>query len=118
VTQVWTRRVQDARGKRKSGTTYLVDGVWPRGVAKTELALDGWLRDVAPSTDLRQWFGHDPQRWAEFQLRYRRELDDNPQATEPLLQAARRGRLVLLYAARDTEHNQAVVLKQWVEEHA
>jgi uncharacterized protein YeaO (DUF488 family) len=118
VIQVWTRRVQDARGQRRNGTTYLVDGVWPRGVARSELAIDGWQRDAAPSRELRQWFGHDPAKWEEFQRRYRRELDDNPEATAPLLQAARRGRLVLLYAARDTEHNQAVVLKEWIEEHA
>jgi uncharacterized protein YeaO (DUF488 family) len=117
VPQVWVRRVQDARGRRKSGTTYLVDRIWPRGVSKAELAVDGWLRDVAPSTDLRKWFGHDPARWDEFQRRYRRQLDDNAEATRPLLEAARRGRVVLLYAARDTEHNQAVVLKRWLEEH-
>lgn len=99
------------------GRRYLVDRLWPRGVKKTVLQLDDWVKDVAPSTDLRHWFGHDPARWDEFQECYRRELDDNPDAWQPLLEAARTGTITLVYAARDREHNEAVTLKSYLEEH-
>lgn len=103
------RRVYEAGDDE--GAVFLVDRVWPRGVRKDDLKIDGWLRDVAPSTDLRRWFGHRPERFAEFAERYRRELDQRPDAVRPLLEAARRGPVTLLYSARDTEHNQAVVLR-------
>jgi uncharacterized protein YeaO (DUF488 family) len=99
------------------GRRYLVDRLWPRGVKKTDLKLDDWAKSVAPSTDLRHWFGHDPARWDEFQKRYRHELDDNPEGWQPLLAAAREGTITLVYAARDTEHNEAVTLKAYLEEH-
>jgi uncharacterized protein YeaO (DUF488 family) len=108
------RRVYDAAAEE--GTVFLVDRVWPRGVRKSDLEIDGWLRDVAPSTELRQWFGHRPERFAEFGARYRRELDGHPEAVRPLLDAARRGRVTLLYSARDTEHNQAVVLREYLHD--
>jgi uncharacterized protein YeaO (DUF488 family) len=111
------RRVHDVVGERRDAPTYLVDRVWPRGVANADLDIDAWLRDVAPSTDLRKWFGHDPGRWAEFRKRYLAELRDNADAAEPLLAAARAGDVVLLYSARDTEHNQAVVLREWLQRH-
>lgn len=98
------------------GKVFLVDRVWPRGVRKSELRLDGWLRDAAPSTELRKWFGHRPERFDEFGRRYRRELDQHPEATRPLVEAAREGKVQLLYAAKDTEHNQAVVLRQYLLE--
>ena len=98
------------------GERFLVDRVWPRGVSRNELHIEDWLRDVAPSTELRKWFGHDPARWAEFQRRYRRELASRRDALEPLLEAARRGDVTLVYGARDTQHNQAVVLKDVLEE--
>jgi uncharacterized protein YeaO (DUF488 family) len=98
------------------GQRFLVDRVWPRGVSKDELDIDGWSKEVAPSTELRKWFGHDPARWNEFRRRYREELLAHKEALEPLLQAARRGTLTLVYGARDTEHNQAVVLKQLLDE--
>jgi uncharacterized protein YeaO (DUF488 family) len=101
---------------RQDGKRFLVDRVWPRGVTKDELEIDGWLKDVAPSTELRKWFGHDPARWNEFQRRYRRELGSHQDALAPLLDAGRRGNVTLVYGARDTEHNQAVVLKQILEE--
>jgi uncharacterized protein YeaO (DUF488 family) len=103
---------ENADGKR-----YLVDRVWPRGLTKDKLHIDSWLKDVAPSTELRKWFGHDPARWNEFQSRYRKELSAHTEALAPLLDAARRGNVTLVYGARDTEHNQAVVLKQVLEEH-
>ena len=96
---------------------FLVDRLWPRGVGREGLALDGWLRDVAPSDDLRRWFGHDPQRWAEFRRRYAAELESNPAAWAPLLEAARAGDVVLLYGARDPERNNAVVLRDHLRGH-
>jgi uncharacterized protein YeaO (DUF488 family) len=100
---------------REDGTRFLVERLWPRGVRKDALRLDAWLKDVAPSTKLRQWFGHDPEKWPEFQRRYRAELDRNTEALEPILQAARRGRVTLIYSSHDQEHNNAVVLKTYIE---
>jgi uncharacterized protein YeaO (DUF488 family) len=94
----------------------LVDRVWPRGVHKERLALDSWAREVAPSNELRRWFDHDPKRWPEFQRRYREELSGKRLELKKLAQLARGGRLVLLYGARDEERNQAVVLKDVLEE--
>jgi uncharacterized protein YeaO (DUF488 family) len=99
----------------ESGRRYLVERLWPRGMRKEALRLDAWLRDVAPGDRLRRWFGHDPAKWNEFQRRYFAELDANPSAWDPLAQAARRGRLILLYSARDTAHNNAVALKAYLE---
>lgn len=100
------------------GMVFLVDRVWPRGVRKDDLRLDGWLRDVAPSDELRRWFGHRPERFAEFAERYRAELDAARDALRPLLDAAEKGPVTLLYSARDTEHNQAVVLRDYLLEAA
>lgn len=97
------------------GVRYLVERLWPRGMKKAELRLDGWLRDVAPSGDLRRWFSHDPAKWHGFRQRYFRELQANAAASEPLLRAARHGTVTLLYSARDTEHNNAVALKEFLE---
>ncbi|MBB4932450.1 uncharacterized protein YeaO (DUF488 family) [Lipingzhangella halophila] len=111
------RRVYDAvREGPGPGQNFLVDRVWPRGVAKDSLEHDAWLRDVAPSPELRKWFGHDPERWEEFTRRYRAELDARPEALQPLLDAARQGPVTLLYAARDTEHNHARVLRDYLAE--
>jgi len=96
-------------------TCFLVDRLWPRGVKKASLRLDAWLKDVAPSTNLCQWFGHEPLKWEEFRRRYFKELEANGASLEPILSAARRGRVTLLYSARDTEHNNAVALKEYLE---
>jgi uncharacterized protein YeaO (DUF488 family) len=96
------------------GARVLVDRVWPRGIKKDEADLELWLKDVAPSTELRHWFGHDPERWSEFQRRYRAELERNPEPIAKLRDLARHGRLTLLYGARDTQHNQAVVLADYL----
>ena len=92
------------------GARWLVDRLWPRGIAKVSLGLAGWARDAAPSDDLRRWFGHDVDRWPEFRERYEAELEASPDACAPLLEAAGADDLVLLYAAHDVEHNNAVVL--------
>jgi uncharacterized protein YeaO (DUF488 family) len=97
------------------GARFLVERLWPRGVKKEALRIDAWLRDIAPSTELRQWFSHDPAKWPEFQRRYRRELDVCGDACRPLLDAARRGPVTLLYSARDTERNSAILLKAFLE---
>ncbi|GBD17493.1 hypothetical protein HRbin26_02417 [bacterium HR26] len=99
----------------KDGRRYLVERLWPRGLRKDALPLDGWLREVAPSDALRRWFGHDPARWEEFRRRYAAELDARPDAWHPLLEAARQGPVTLLFSARDTEHNNAVALKAYLE---
>ncbi len=101
--------------ERSDGERYLVDRLWPRGVKKDALSIEAWLKDVAPSDELRKWSHHDPERFPEFRKRYRKELETNPSTSE-LLEAARRGDITLVYAARDVEHNQAVVLKEWLEE--
>jgi uncharacterized protein YeaO (DUF488 family) len=105
-----TKRVYD-REEEQDGARFLVERLWPRGVKKEALRLDGWLKDAAPSTALRQWFGHDPAKWNEFRRRYVAELAGASEALRPIRQAARRGNVTLLYSARDTEHNSAVVLK-------
>ncbi|MBX5477196.1 MAG: DUF488 domain-containing protein [Clostridia bacterium] len=94
------------------GRRVLVDRLWPRGVSKEAARLDAWLRDVAPSPELCRWFGHDPDRWEEFRTRYLQELEapERADALSELLRWAQEGRLTLLYAARDQEHNNAVVL--------
>jgi uncharacterized protein YeaO (DUF488 family) len=102
---------------RKDGRRFLVERLWPRGVTKAGLPLDGWLKDVAPSTELRKWFSHDPAKWNEFQRRYRAELKEKPHLWEELLDAARKGTLTLIFSSHDTEHNNAVVLKQFLESH-
>jgi len=101
---------------RDGSRVILVDRLWPRGVRKTALKLDAWLKDVAPSTELRQWFHHDPDKWPEFRRRYRKELEANPVALTSLLLAAAAGDVTLLYSAHDAAHNQAVVLKEYLEE--
>lgn len=97
------------------GARYLVERLWPRGVKKSALRLDAWLKDVAPSAALRQWFKHDPKKWTEFQRRYIRELNANVQALRPLLHATREGDVTLVYSSHDADHNNAVVLKQYLE---
>ena len=96
------------------GVRVLVDRLWPRGVSKQALKADHWLREVAPSDQLRQWFGHDPNRWEEFKLRYFAELQTKPETIELLLELAQEKGLVILYAARDVHHNQAIALQQYL----
>ena len=100
---------------RDDGNRFLIDRLWPRGVKKSSLGDAVWLKDIAPSTELREWFGHDPKKWVEFQHRYRAELKRQDEDLEPILQAARRGTVTLLYSSHDTEHNDAVVLMDYLE---
>jgi uncharacterized protein YeaO (DUF488 family) len=100
--------------ERADGQRLLVERLWPRGVKKEALAADAWLKEVAPSTELRKWFGHRPERWDEFRRRYRAELAANPAAWQPILEAARRGPVTLLYSAHDIEHNGALVLREYL----
>ena len=96
------------------GTRILVDRVWPRGVKKAELALDEWCKDIAPTTELRQWFDHDAEKWAEFRRRYLSELAENKQAAKALLKKSKHNKLTLVYAAKDEEHNHARVIKEYL----
>ncbi|KAF0806690.1 hypothetical protein A6D6_01365 [Alcanivorax xiamenensis] len=112
--RIQCKRVYDDRDD-DDGYRALVDRAWPRGMKKEQVAADGWFRKLAPSTALRKWFGHDPQRWDEFQKRYHEELDANPELVEGLLQSSADHTLTLLYAARDTRHNNAVALKNHLQ---
>ncbi|MEW6268599.1 MAG: DUF488 family protein [Thermodesulfobacteriota bacterium] len=96
------------------GTRFLVDGLWPRGVRKEDVHVSAWLRDVAPSDELRRWFGHDPERWSGFRRRYFAELDERRDALEPLRAAARDGVVTLVFGSREREHNNAVALAQYL----
>ena len=96
------------------GIRLLVDRVWPRGVSKQAIATQAWLKDIAPSTELRQWFGHVPERWEEFRKRYACELDANPDAVAELRQWLKHSRVTLVYGARDEERNQAVALRDYL----
>jgi len=98
----------------EDGQRFLVERLWPRGVRKADVRLDGWLKDSAPSPKLRRWFGHDPARWAEFRRRYFAELDGAGPALAPLRDAILRGPVTLVYGARDTEHNAAVALRDYL----
>jgi uncharacterized protein YeaO (DUF488 family) len=100
---------------KSDGQRFLVDRLWPRGIKKESLHFIAWLKDVAPSQKLRQWFNHDPAKWHEFQQRYNKELDGNAAALQPLLEAAAKGNLTLLYSAHDIAHNNAIVLKAYLE---
>ncbi len=113
---IQVKRVYDAAAA-DDGWRVLVDRVWPRGLGKAQVRADAWLKDVAPSTALRKWFAHDRAKWDAFVQRYAAELDANPEALEPLRIAAKRGRLTLLYGARDNECNQAVALRAYLHAH-
>jgi len=96
------------------GTRILIDRLWPRGISKKKAALDQWMKEIAPSTKLRKWFGHDPARWGEFRRRYAVEVHDNAALLDQLRSFARRGPITLVYSAHDELHNDAVVLRDLV----
>ena len=109
------KRAYDPPAK-EDGARFLVDRLWPRGMKKEALPIAAWCKEVAPSNELHHWFSHDPDRWKEFQGRYRAELTAHGAACQPLLDAAKQGDVTLLYSAHDTEHNNAQVLKAYLEE--
>ncbi|TPJ32160.1 DUF488 domain-containing protein [Mesorhizobium sp. B2-8-3] len=110
------KRVYEPPAKA-DGQRVLVDRIWPRGVSKKDAELTLWLKEIAPSDALRKWFGHEPERWAEFQKRYRAELDANGDAVAELRALLGRGKVTLLYGAHDEAHNNAVALAGYFEAH-
>jgi uncharacterized protein YeaO (DUF488 family) len=105
------KRVYEAPAK-EDGTRILVDRLWPRGLTKEKAKVDLWLKEIAPSTELRKWFGHDPAKWSEFQTRYRAELKHNAEQVSFLKKEVAKGPATLLYGAKDEQHNEAVVLQE------
>lgn len=116
VADIRVKRVYDPPDK-DDGVRVLVDRLWPRGLRKENAALTLWLKEIAPSAELRTWFGHDPARWTEFTRRYRAELAQNNEAVARLAALSARGPVTLLYAAHDTAHNHAVVLAAYLHVH-
>lgn len=115
MAEIRVKRVYEAPA-RGDGCRVLVDRVWPRGIAKSRARLDLWLKEVAPSTVLRKWFAHDPEKWLEFRERYWRELRKQPDAIATLQRRRTEGTVTLVYGARDEEHNNAIALKQFLEQ--
>lgn len=117
--RVWLRRAYEPP-THNDGYRVLVDRVWPRGVSKDDIGIDEWAKEIAPSDELRKWFGHDPERWDEFERRYRAELDDLDdaagEALDALVRRTRSGRITLVYGAHDEQHNQATVLRDVIDE--
>lgn len=111
--RIAAQRIYDERQER--GYRVLVDRIWPRGIRKEEAALDEWCKDLAPSTGLRKWFGHDLAKWEDFRQKYLKELQAQRKVAQDMLKRAGKGPLVLLYGAKDTQHNQAVVLQDYLE---
>lgn len=105
------KRVYEAPDKQ-DGRRILVDRIWPRGLTKEKASIDLWLKEIAPSTELRKWFNHDPGKWDEFKQRYVEELKNNPESIQLLKQELDKGVVTLVYAAKDEEHNQAVVIEE------
>ena len=109
-----TKRVYEQPDK-KDGERILVDRLWPRGLTKEKAGVDLWLKEIAPSTELRKWFAHDPNKWESFRGRYETEIRHNEDLVKVLKQKARQGTITLIYGARDEKHNEALVLKQFLE---
>lgn len=114
TTMIAVKRIYEPALK-SDGERLLVERLWPRGVKKVDAHLHAWLRDVAPSTELRKWFSHDPAKWPEFKRRYREELDQNPAAWQPILDAEKKGKVTLLFSSHDAEHNNVIALKDYLE---
>jgi len=109
------KRVYDKPAK-SDGHRVLIDRLWPRGVKKNQARIDQWLKDIAPSTSLRKWFKHDPRKWKEFKKKYAAELEDRHEQVEKLVREARKRTVTLLFSAKDIEHNNAVALKEYIEQ--
>ena len=110
------KRVYDPPQK-EDGQRILVDRLWPRGLTKEKAKVDIWLKEIAPSTGLRQWFHHDPAKWDEFKKRYQQELKENKEEVARLKTLLQKDTTTLVYAAKDEVHNDAVVLKEWLQQH-
>ena len=113
---ICVKRIYDPASP-EDGQRFLVDRLYPRGIKKENLYIDGWVKDAAPSNDLRLWFGHDPDKWCEFNERYFKELDSSPDAWRPLLDAARHGDITLLFSSKEMKHNNAISLRAYLEKH-
>lgn len=109
------KRVYDPASST-DGPRFLIERLWPRGVKKTSLRMDRWLKEVGPSHELRRWFSHDPRKWDEFRRRYFSELRQNAKAYAPILKAAKEGNVTLLFSSHDTEHNNAVALREFLKQ--
>lgn len=103
------------RPDEADGRRILVDRLWPRGLSKAKAHVDLWVKEIAPSTELRKWFGHDPDKWAEFKTRYRAELKENDEQVSLLRREIKKGVVTLVYGAKDEAHNDAVVLKEFLD---
>jgi uncharacterized protein YeaO (DUF488 family) len=113
--KIQLKRVYDPASP-DDGYRILVERLWPRGITKEKAAVDLWLKEIAPSQELRKWFGHDPQKWQEFSGRYQAELDENPEAVSQLRQILKKeDKVTFVYAARDIEHNSAVLLRDYLK---
>ena len=113
--EIKVKRVYEEAAK-SDGTRILVDRIWPRGVSKEKAKLDDWIKEVAPSTELRKWFNHEDDLFDEFSKRYKKELEDHKDLTDSLLEIAKKKQLTLIYSAKNEKHNQAVVLKEFLDE--
>lgn len=109
------KRIYD-KPLKKDGYRVLVDHLWPRGIKKEEAHLDEWAKDLAPTTHLRKWFGHQPSLWSEFQKKYREELSENKAVSDFMQRNKEHELITLIYGAKDTEHNQAIILQQYLEQ--
>ncbi len=109
------KRVYDPPSK-DDGKRILVDRLWPRGIRREDAKIDEWLKDIAPSDELRRWFSHNPSKWQEFRIKYRQELKDKIELIDKIRKEAKKGTVTLLFAAKDAEHNNAIVLKEVIEE--
>ena len=112
---IHVKRVYDPVSKQ-DGQRFLVDRLWPRGIKKEALQIIAWYKEVAPSDDLRHWYGHDPDKWCEFNERYFKELDSRPESWHPLLEAARQGDITLLFSSKELKINNAVSLRAFLEQ--
>ena len=113
--EIKVKRIYEEVAK-SDGTRILVDRIWPRGVSKENAQLDDWIKEIAPSTELRKWFNHEEDRFKEFSKRYKKELEGHKDLTDKLLEKGKKTRLTLVYSAKDEQHNQAVVLKEFLDE--
>ncbi|MGH2644195.1 MAG: DUF488 domain-containing protein [Chitinophagaceae bacterium] len=111
--EIKLKRVYEAPEK-SDGYRILVDRIWPRGMTKEKASVDLWLKEIGPSNDLRKWFGHDPEKWVEFKNRYMKELETDKEEIATLKQHISKGALTLVYSAKDEAHNQAVVIKEYL----